>query len=570
MNKMKRNQGDMGNMMMALALSLLVLMWWEYKIEGPREAAELQAAKKAQAEQLLAPAQKAATEVPKTREELINQSPRIRIRSDDLHGSIALRGLRFDDLTLARYHETLDPKSPEVVLFSPAGNKDTYFATFGWAPPQSGAAPTALPDEQTLWTASSDTLSPGHPVTFTWKNPQGYVFTFVIALDDKYMFTLTQSATDPAGKPFAWYDYAAVTRDYDIKTHPAINILHEGPIGVFDKTLKESPYKSLIEKKEEDFTSDGGWLGISDKYWLSAIIPQGQQNNFKFEYYKNKQDNDRFNVGYASPLQTSNTLHFFAGAKELSVLDGYATQYQIPLFDRAVDFGYFYFLTKPIFITLNYFNALLGNFGLAILLLTVIVKAIMFPLANKSFKAMNQLKELQPKIKQIQERCKDDKTKLNQAMIELYKKEKVNPASGCLPMFIQIPVFFSLYKVLYVSIEMRHAPFFGWIHDLSAPDPTNLFTLFGYIPWHPPTLLHLGVWPMIMCATMVIQQLQSPPPPDPVQAKVMRLMPFFFLFIFSNFAAGLVIYWSWSNTLSILQQRLIKKRHGVAPVKKRA
>ncbi len=559
------SKSDTTNMIMALALSLLVLLWWEYSIEGPRRKVQEQAARRAHAEMVQREKQQAAAPATvKTRAQLLGESPRLRIVSDHLHGSVALKGLRFDDLTLARYHETLDPASPEAVLFSPAGTQDAYFATFGWPAAPVGVTPMRLPDAQTVWTADAPQLTPQQPVTLTWNNGEGVTFTVRIALDAKYMFTLTQSARDAAGKPVKWWSYASISRVYDMKKHMAINILHEGPIGVFNGTLKEATYKTLTEEKAQNFEAQTGWLGMSDKYWLSAIIPPAEANDFHF-VHDTATAGDRFQADYLSPPREETTVRFFAGAKELAVLDAYAAQHHIPLFDRAVDFGIFYFLTKPIFLTLNYFYAHIGNFGIAILLLTVIVKLLMYPLANKSYRSMNQLKELQPKIKAIQERAKDDKTRLNQDMIALYKREGVNPAAGCLPMLIQIPVFFSLYKVLYVSIEMRHAPFFGWIHDLSAPDPTNLFTLFGLFPWNHPALLHLGAWPILMCVTMVIQQFQSPPPPDPVQAKIMKLLPFFFLFLFSGFAAGLVIYWTWSNTLSILQQWHIKRKYAKKP-----
>ena len=571
-----KQSSEFKNLLIAMALSLLIIVYWQYFIETPRKQAEAVAIKaKTQNElQLKQEEEKEAEVAPKSREGWLasNSQQRVRIASDSLHGSIALKGLRFDDLTLARYHETLEPGSPEVVLLSPTGSSTSYFTEFGWTP---GGA-VATPDDQTVWNADATELTPDRPVTLTWKNPAGVTFTVKVALDPQYMFTVTQSVADAAGKPLSLASYASINRLYDLKLHPSINILHEGPVGVLGGLLKETSYKTLVNEKKpaagSGFEADepfegqtGDWLGITDKYWLAALAPTAPAFDAEYVYHSKTEGRDHFEVDYRAPAAEVSTVHFFAGAKQLDVLDSYATRYNITLFKRAVDFGaFFYWLTEPIFRTLNYFFKLTGNFGIAILMLTLIVKALMFPLANKSFKAMNRMKDLTPKMNDIRERFKDDKMKMNQEIMELYKREKVNPASGCLPMFIQIPVFFSLYKALYVTIEMRHAPFFGWIHDLSAPDPTNLFTLFGLIHWTPPLFLHVGVWPIIMCLTMVIQQHQSPPPPDPVQAKLMKLLPFFFLYLFSSFAAGLVIYWCWSNTLTILQQWYIKHSHATS------
>lgn len=549
-------------MVIAAILSMAVLLYWDYFIETPRQKAEqLSMRAKTQAQLQVQKAQeKESPIVVKPRGELLGESARVTINSPSLHGSIALKGLRFDDLTLARYRETLDPNSPEVTLFSPGDATDGYFTEFGWA---TADKTIQIPSPDTVWTADSKILTPQHPLTLTWKNPDGITFTAKISLDDKYLFTITQSAVAKDGKIVPMQTYGYINRVYDLhdaKKHPNV-LVHEGPIAAFDNTLKETAYKKLGEEKEENYEATSGWLGFSDKYWLSAIIPPQVPFTAHFSYYQSR-GRDHYQTDYLTSATDTTTLRFFAGAKELTLLHAYADDYHIGLFDRAVDFGYFYWLADPLFHLLAWFHSMVGNFGIAILLLTVLVKLLMYPLASKSFVAMNQMKTLQPKMKEIQERYKDDKTKMNQNIMELYKREKVNPASGCLPIFIQIPVFISLYKVLYVTIEMRHAPFFGWIHDLSATDPTNIFTLFGLIPWDAPIWLHLGIWPLLMCATMIIQQRQSPPPADPAQAKMMKFLPLFFLFLFSNVAAGLVIYWTWSNILSILQQWNIKRRHG--------
>jgi YidC/Oxa1 family membrane protein insertase len=566
----KRRQHESKNMFIAMILSVLVIVGWNYYFEVPREKAQIVAMKaKAEADKQETLKDKEHPVVIKPREELIKEAPRVTIQSPSLRGSLSLKGLRFDDLKLAHYHETIDKNSPEVTLFSPAEDADGYFAEFGWT---STNKVLQLPTTETIWTSDGATLSPDHPVTLLWKNPDGITFSARITLDEHYLFTITQAATDANGKPVMLQTYAYINRVYDIrdiKKHPVLGIVHEGPLGVFDSRLNEATYKKLQEEKDQTFNATEGWLGVSDKYWLSAIIPPQSPFTAHFSYYTSR-DRDHYQTDYLSAEQGQTTLHFFAGAKEVGLLDDYSLAYHIPLFERAVDFGFFYWLAEPIFHLLTWFHGLVGNFGIAILLLTVLVKLAMYPLASKSFVSMNQMKELQPKMKELQERYKNDKMEMNKAVMELYKREKVNPASGCLPMFIQIPVFFSLYKVLYVTIEMRHTPFFGWIHDLSASDPTNLFTLFGLIPWTPPGILHLGIWPILMCITMLIQQRQSPPPTDPTQAKMMKIMPAFFLFMFSGVAAGLVIYWTWSNTLSILQQWHIKRTYGAAAKKKKA
>ncbi len=553
---MNTKHSDTNNLIIALLLSLLILGYWQYFIEGPRKAQEELALKtKVETQQI----QKVADvpEVPKSRDELLSEAPNVVIKSDRLNGSFSLKGLRFNNLALVQYHETLDPKSPQVVLFSPSGDANSYFAEFGWL---SADKSLQVPTEDTVWSADSKELTPTHPVNLTWKNSSGVAFHVQIALDDKYMFTIAASAEDSKGGHPLLQNYAYINRVYDISKHPAMGILHEGPLGVFDGILKEVPYKKLIEQKDEGFEANSGWMGVTDKYWLSAIIPPDESFSAHMSYYESK-DRAHYQVEYIGKPAEEMKLHLFAGAKEMALLDAYSAKYNIARFDHAVDLGLFDFLTKPIFKILAYFYGITGNFGIAILLLTVLVKLIMYPLASKSFQSMNKMKIVQPRMAEIRERHKDDKVKMNQEIMELYKREKVNPASGCLPMIVQIPVFFSLYKVLYVTLEMRHAPFFGWIHDLSASDPTNLFTLFGLLNWLPPTMMHLGIWPMIMCCTMIIQQHQSPPPPDPVQAKMMKFLPLVFLFLFSNFAAGLVIYWSWSNTLTILQQWYIKKKY---------
>ena len=501
--------------------------------------------------------------------------PRVRIASPRLHGSIALTGGRVDDLTLAEYREALDPASPEIVLLSPQGAAHAYFADFGWVPD----GPVEVPGPETLWTADRKVLDPGNPVTLTWDNGAGLRFSKTFALDDNYMFTVTQRVENTSGRPVTLYHYGLASRTGTPEVTPFF-ILHEGLLGVFEGKLEEVDYDDL---QEAVFTPEGGppqtgvmkqsttggWIGITDKYWLVSLVPdQGTHVQSRFTYRK-ENDTDKYQVDFLGPARAAapgaameSTSRLFAGAKEAILLDGYTDALGIVLFDRAIDFGWFWFLTKPIFYALVHLNRYVGNFGISILLLTISIKLVFFPLANKSYRAMSKMKKLQPEMLKLRERFGDDKTRLNQEMMALYKRAKANPASGCLPMVIQIPVFFALYKVLFVTIEMRHAPFFGWIKDLSAPDPTTMFNLFGLLPFVPPDFLMIGVWPLIMGATMFLQQRLNPQPTDPIQAKVFMFLPIVFTVLLAPFPAGLVIYWAWNNVLSILQQWVIMKRMG--------
>lgn len=383
------------------------------------------------------------------------------------------------------------------------------------------------------------------------------------------MFTVSQRVENTGTEPVSLYPYGLIRR-WDTPPTAGFFILHEGPIGVLGGTLEEIDYDDLQEDGDIELPSDGGWLGITDKYWLTALVPD-QESTLTANFRHSLSDGqDRYQVDYLRNqirLSPGNTIEvvdrLFVGAKEVSLLDQYREDYGIPLFDRAVDFGWFYFLTKPLFYVLHWFYERVGNYGVAILLLTLLVKILFYPLANKSYRSMSQMKKLQPEMMKMREQYGDDKARMNQELMALYKKEKVNPMSGCLPIVVQIPVFFALYKVLFVSIEMRHAPFFGWIQDLSAPDPTTVFNLFGLIPWDPPAFLMIGVWPLLMGATMLLQQRLNPQPADPMQAKIMMMLPLMFIFLFATFPAGLVIYWTWNNVLSIAQQWVIMKRMGV-------
>jgi YidC/Oxa1 family membrane protein insertase len=503
--------------------------------------------------------------------------PRVAIAADKLKGSISLIGARIDDIVLTGYRETIDPDSPHVRLLEPLSESHPYFVQYGWTTPP--GEHVKLPGDDTLWTASGGPLRTGKPVTLTWNNGAGLTFSIALSIDDEYMFNVRQTVTNASGQPVKLFPWSRIRRDYTPHTE-GYYILHEGPVGVIDGSLKELTYaktKSEGEKRDgialDDLTTSG-WAGITDKYWLAALIPDQSVPSRVFVRHiedKGAANPDRYQVDFVTenpatvaPGGAFNMdSHLFLGAKVVSLLDHYESQLNIPHFDKAVDFGYFYFLTKPIFFALDFIYGITGNFGIAIILFTIMVKALFFPLAEYSYRSMSKMKLLAPKVKEVRERFKDDPAKLQAETMALYKAEKVNPASGCLPMLVQVPVFFSLYKVLFVTIEMRQAPFFGWIHDLSQPDPTNVFNLFGLIPYDPSQIshfLHLGAWPLLNGIAMFLQQKLNPPPPDPMQARMFQLMPIVFTFMLAGFPAGLVIYWTCNNLLSMGQQWLMMRR----------
>jgi YidC/Oxa1 family membrane protein insertase len=508
-----------------------------------------------------------AEDAVKARRAIAADPKRIKIEAPGMRGTISTVGARIDDTVLTHYRESLDKNSDDIHLLKPVGVPKSYYAEFGWVPEAEG---TLVPNAKTVWAADGDTLSPNQPVTLTWDNGAGLVFERTYAIDNQFMFSVTQKVRNSGNAPVTLFPYGLLSRGGTPLT-AGFYILHEGPLGVFDETLKEVDYDDLQEDGDVEVAATGGWIGITDKYWLAALVPaQDEAVKYRFMHMIRQQD-DRYQTDYLGSARAipaggvvESEVHLFAGAKEVKLLDKYEAEYGIANFDLAVDFGWFYFLTKPFFYALSWLHGVVGNFGIAILIFTVAVKAVFFPLANKSYKSMAKMRELTPKMQALREQYGDDKQRLNQEMMGLYKKEKVNPASGCLPILVQIPVFFALYKVLFVSIEMRHAPFYGWIHDLSAPDPTTLFNFFGLIPWTPPEFIPMiGVWPILMGLTMFLQQRLNPQPADPIQAKVFMFLPIFFTFLLANFPAGLVIYWAWNNLLSIAQQRLIMWRMGV-------
>jgi YidC/Oxa1 family membrane protein insertase len=574
---------DQKRLFLAIAISVAILLGFQLLIaphmpQAPKPPQQVAGQQTTATQTPLTPAQGSpSAAAPAAVQTVPKEVPRLQISAHRVHGSISLLGARLDDLVLNEYRETLEPNSPDVRLLEPRSEDHPYYVQWGWS-----AAPgeqVKLPDNDTVWTGSDGTLSAGHPVTLSWNNGAGLTFQIALSVDDDYMFTVQQSVKNATGQPVKLFPWSRIRRDYTPQV-AGYYILFEGLLGVVDGTLQETTYakaKSEGEKKNGiayEATAPGGWAGITDKYWLTSLIPdQSVASTVSFRHIT--ENGDHYQVDYAAQdaqtiapnSEASMQSRLFAGAKIVRLLDRYQAEDHIPSFDKAVDFGWFYFLTKPIFYCLDWLNGLIGNFGVAILMFTVFVKALFFPLANYSYRSMSKMKLLAPKMQAMRERFKDEPQRMQQEMMGLYRTEKVNPASGCLPMVVQIPVFFSLYKVIFVTIEMRHAPFFGWIRDLSAVDPTNLFNLFGLIPFDPGTIspwLHLGAWPLIMGCTMFLQQKLNPPPPDPMQARLFQFMPIIFTFMLANFPAGLVIYWSWNNLLSIAQQWLIMRRTHLA------
>ena len=557
------------NLILAVVLSAIVLFGWQYFVAGPQiereraRLAETQQAPVAAAPGLPVPV--APRVLP--RAEALAQAPRIEIETPALQGSVNLVGARFDDLRLRRYHEQPDPSTPEIVLLSPGASERPYFAEFGWL-----AAPgtnVKAPDATTVWTQiEGGQLAPGSDVVLSYES-DGLRFTRRIAVDENYLFTVTDRIENQGQASATLYPYALVSRK-NMAPFTANWIVHEGFIGVADGVLQEYSYQTLGEDNQtQSFESTGGWIGITDKYWMASIVPPQQDRTSSTFKATDENGVKAYQSDYRLPARViaaggnaEVTQHLFAGAKVVNIIENYETRLGVTAFNMAVDWGWFWYFTIPIFYTMDIIYRFVGNFGVSILLLTVIIKLLFFPLASTSYRAMSRMKKMQPEMERLRETFKDDKVGQQQALMELYRKEKINPLAGCLPILIQIPVFFSLYKVLFVTIEMRHAPFFGWIRDLSAPEPISLFNLFGLIPWTPPAFLMIGVFGLIMGFTMWLQTSLNPPPADPAQARVLAFMPLIFTFMLAGFPAGLVIYWAWNNVLSIAQQMYIMKSTG--------
>ena len=569
------------NLIIATLLSVAIFLAWQFFIGAPAEKAA-QARREVAAKVEKQPA--GPTGVPlaagggpahiSRAQALAAGGARVQIDTPDVDGSLLLKGARLDDLRLKKYHDTADPKSPEIVLLAPKGTDYPYFVDFGWTNAQGVSQP--LPNDNTVWTLAGGTaLTPGHPVTLTWDNGHGLVFTRRIDVDDQYMFTVTDSVQNKTGAPATLYPYALVARD-GVPPGQKYWVLHEGFVAWAD-SLKDASYDDFKDDgtPPKTFAATGGWAGITDKYWMAAVIPPQHENydgSFRAEsfgstkaYYASYQLGAR-NLA-AGGGTASVTHHLFAGAKVVDTLRRYENTLGVQNFVMAIDWGWFRPITQPLFWVLDYFYKLLGNFGLAILLLTICVKAVTFPIANASAKTMAKMKKVQPEQEKIKERFADDPAKQQAAIMELYKREKVNPVTGCVPQLLVIPVFFSLYKVFFVTIEMRQAPFYGWIHDLAAPDPTSIVNLFGLLPFHPPSFIpafvSIGIWPILMGITQWVQTKLNPAPADPIQARMFGLMPIMFTFMFATFPAGLVIYYTWNNILGVAQQWYIMRKQGV-------
>jgi len=584
------------NLFVAIGLSVLLVIGYQFLIVAPKMKAEqarlalvAQQQKKPEAPASVAPPQNgsvapeavsAATARLSRAQALKLGGARVAIQTPTVDGSFLLKGARFDDLRLKRYRVANDPKSPEIDLLAPSGTDYPYFAEFGWT---AASAKVALPNDKTPWRLADGTvLSPGHPVTLTWDNGQGLIFTRKIDVDDQYMFTVTDGVTNNSSARIVLYPYALVVRD-GLPKQQTYWVLHEGFVGVANDSAKYVTYDHFKEAgtPPDTFNSTGGWVGITDKYWMTAVVPpQGEKFNgtyrvTPFGESKSYQANYSLNAhAVASGQSIAVTQKLFAGAKVVDTLRAYEHKDGIRRFDLAVDWGWFIFVTQPLFWLLDRLSRYFGNFGVAIILATVVIRLLLYPLANSSFKSMSRMKKLQPEVERLKKLYADDQPRQQKEMMELYKREKANPLTGCLPMLVQIPILFSLYKVMFVTIEMYHAPFWGWIQDLSAPDPTSYLNLFGLLPFTVPLtlpgilgsvtfLLHVGVWPMLMGVTQWVQMKMNPAPGDPVQARMFAFMPLVMTFMFAAFPSGLVIYYTWNNMLSMAQQGYMMKREGV-------
>jgi YidC/Oxa1 family membrane protein insertase len=605
---------DQKNLFLAMALSLVVIIGWNYfygvpKLDSARQSqtatsppTSSQSAPAGQSAPAagvnaqaplpqtaapvapgaapqpgsLAPTAPAAAPVLITREQALAASPRIKLDTASLTGSINLRGARLDDLRLKHYRETIKPGSDTVTLLNPSTGPHPYFVESGFV--VAPGSNIAAPGPETVWTAEGGALTSSQPLKLSWDNGQGLTFRRAISVDDQYMFTIVNTVENKSANPVTLYPYALTSRAGKPKTEGYV-VLHEGLLGVVgDSRIQEYTYDS-IEKEPKStrlMKGESGWVGITDKYWATAIIPD-QASAMDARFSASGPTTAR--IYQADLLEGARTIspggsveathRVFAGAKESKLIDSYQDKFSIKNFELMIDWGWFYFITKPLFWLIDFIYHFVGNFGLAILAVTVVVKLVFFPLASRSYESMAKMKAVQPEMKMLQDRYKEDKQTLQKELMELYKREKINPVAGCLPVIIQIPVFFALYKVIFITIEMRHAPFFGWVQDLSAPDPSNLFTLFGLIPWDPVSIpvfgqfLWLGIWPIAMGVSMFVQMKMNPEPTDPIQKTMFAWMPVIFTFMLGTFPAGLVIYWTWNNILSVSQQYYIMSKQGV-------
>jgi YidC/Oxa1 family membrane protein insertase len=604
MQSHQQEPGDQKNLLLAILLSIGVLMAWNFFYASPKAQLEKERQERLQQEQQAqigqVPGAPGATAQPDgpvpnvgggttatpqigsgpiavpgvTRRTALEMTKRVAIETPSLSGSINLTGGRIDDLALLNYHETIDRTSPNIILFSPANAPNPYFAESGWVP--APGTNVVVPSRESVWTVEGGAtkLTPQSPITLRWNNGQGLVFKRVIAVDPNYMFEITDTVENKTASNVILYPYSRIYR-YGTPKLEGFWVQHEGMIGyIADEKLKEFSYSEAIKPGSalEFKGKTGGWLGFTDKYWAAALIPDQSKRYYanmlgrpaegaRKEYFQTDYRLDEVVVAPSATQTVKSRL--FAGAKQVQLINQYEQQGLALEFSYMIDWGWFYFITRPLHDLIHWFYMLLGNFGLAILAVTVVVKVAFFWFANKSYESMAKMKKLQPEMEKLRERYKDDKVSMQKELMDLYRKEKVNPMAGCLPVLIQIPVFFALYKVLFISIDMRHAPFYGWIKDLSDKDPTSLFNLFGLLPYTVPDFLVIGIWPVLMGITMWLQMQLNPQQPDPIQQQVFNWMPVMFTFLLAAFPAGLVIYWAWNNVLSLAQQYFIMKRQGV-------
>ena len=551
---------DSKNVIAAISLSAAVIILYSLLfVPDQKQLNEIREEKNQITESAEAPSLEIEEKVVEiSRTEAKSKNQRIEFENISIKGSLSLEGGLIDDLIFKKYTETLEGND-QVVLLNPKNLKSGYYVETGWA---TNSDNIDVPNSKTIWEIEGNKkLTPNNPINLSWQNNQGIIFNKKISIDNEYLFTINQSIKNTTEKKYNFYSYGQIIRN----TAPEVTnfyILHEGLLGVFDDQLIEQDYDD-IEEKKYSLNASKGWLGITDKYWITSLIPE-KNKEFKANFeFKNK-----FKANFIETMPTtvganetkSNNIKIIVAAKEVSVIDGYAEKLAIDKFDLAIDWGWFYFIVKPLFFAIDYFFKISGNFGIAIILITICIRLAFFPLANYSFRSMAKMKVLQPEMIRLKELHKEDKTKLQQEMMALYKKEKVNPVSGCLPILIQIPFFFAIYKMLFVTIEMRHQPFFGWVQDLSERDPTSIFNLFGLIPWDPPSFLLIGAWPCLMGVSMYFQQKLNPTPPDPIQAKIFMFFPLFLTVILAPFPSGLVIYWTMNNILTMAQQVVIMRR----------
>jgi YidC/Oxa1 family membrane protein insertase len=552
------------NLFLAIIISMAIIFGFQLLVPQP-ERAPVTEDNTAQ-ESVSLDIQSTSSALLLDREQVLEETLRVTFDNSKIKGSINLEGGIIDDLVLEEYRETLDPTSDFITYLNPLGSQDAYYLDTGWVSPDSTIE---LPNNKSVWKADKSSIGINDPVKLTWQNSQNIIFEKIITLDEHYLFSVDQRVINNSGKSFDLYPFGLSKRQ-GLPEMQNFFILHEGPLSVTDGVLEEYDYDDLKDQKKIKLNSVGGWIGMTDKYWQTAIISDQNepiQQTYSYSFAENTDNFQTDLVGAKIVVgdgdNVSHNLKLFAGPKIVQVIEQYMDEYGVQEFDRSVDFGWFYFLTKPIFHVLEFIFGYVGNFGWSIVIFTLLMRICFFPLAQASFKSMAKMKKLGPELQRLKEQYGDDRAGMQKEMMALYKREKANPIAGCLPILLQIPVFFSLYKVLFVTIEMRHAPFIGWIHDLSAPDPLGLLTLFGFVDWNVPgifQLFNIGIWPILMGISMFLQQKLNPAPVDKMQAKIFMFLPIVFTFVLGGFAAGLVIYWTTNNVLSMAQQYVIQRK----------